>query len=75
MTRIEFIDLLKENCVNPDLVVYDDPVKEGFCIRKKYYGWEVLYRERGKEYNCVGFPSESDALKYLFDRLCRVVEG
>ncbi len=69
MTREEFFNLLEKHNISKELVLFDDPVKEGFCIRKNYFGWEVFYRERGKEYNCVGFPSESDALQYLFNKL------
>ncbi len=49
--------------------VYDNAIKEGYCVRKNYFRWEVFFRERGKEYDCVGFPSESNALQYLFDKL------
>lgn len=69
MTRVEFLELLKKHNMNEDLVVFDDPVKDGFCVKKNYYRWEVFFRERGKGYDCIGFPSESDALQYLFDQL------
>ena len=69
MTRVEFFDLLKKYNINEKLVVFDDTTKEGYCVRKNYFRWEVFFRERGKEYNCVGFPSESNALQYLFDKL------
>jgi hypothetical protein len=70
MTRIDFLKLLKEHHIDPNLVVFDDPIKEGYCLRQNYFRWEVFYRERGKEYDCIGFPSESNALQYLFNRLC-----
>lgn len=69
MTKTEFIELLREHNISQNLVVWDDPVKEGYCIRRSHYRWEVFFRERGKEYNCTGFPSESNALEYLFDKL------
>ena len=69
MTRVEFLELLKKNNINENLVVFDEPVKEGYCVKKNYYRWEVFIRERGKESDCMGFPSESDALHYLFDKL------
>lgn len=72
MTRIDFFEILKENNIDLNLVVFDDPVKEGYCIRKNCFRWEVFYRERGKEYNCIGFPSESNALQYLFDELYNI---
>lgn len=72
MTRVEFLDLLKKNDIDADSVVFDDPVKEGYCVRKNFSHWEVFFRERGKEYECVGFPSESNALQYLFEKLSRL---
>lgn len=69
MTRIDFLELLKEYNIDSNQVAFDDPIKEGYCIRKNYFRWEVFYREKGKEYNCIGFPSESNALQYLFDEL------
>ena len=72
MTRKEFSELLKSNNINDNLVVFDDLLKDGYCIRKNYYRWEVFFRERGKEYDCVGFSSESDALQHLFDKLYRL---
>ena len=72
MTRTEFIELLKKHDINTNLVVFDDSLKEGYCVRKNYYRWEVLFKERGKEYDCLGFPSESNALQYLFNKLYNI---
>ena len=72
MTRPEFLNLLKKYNINENLVVFDDSIREGYCIRKNYFRWEVFLRERGKEYDGLGFPSESDALQYLFDKLYRI---
>lgn len=69
MTRAEFISNLRNNNINEAIVNFEDIPKDGFIIRKVYYRWEVLYKERGKEYDCIGFPSESDALIYLWERL------
>lgn len=69
MTKTEFLDLLKKHNINEKLVVFDDDVKDGYCVRKNHYRWEVFFRERGKEYDCIGFPSESNALQYLFEKL------
>ena len=69
MTKTEFLELLKKYNINENLVVFDDAIKEGYCVRNNYFRWEVFFRERGKEYDCVGFPSESNALQYLFDKL------
>lgn len=70
MTRVEFTDLLKKHNINKHLVVFDDTVRDGYCVRKNHFRREVLFRERGKEYDCIGFPCESDALEHLFRKLC-----
>lgn len=72
MTKIEFLKRLKKHNINKNLVVFDDAAKDGYCVRKNYYRWEVFCRERGKAYNCIGFPSESNALQYLYDELYRL---
>lgn len=69
MTKPEFLEILKKYNINVNLVVFDDPLKEGYCVRKKHFRWEVFFRERGKEFDCMGFPSESNALQYLADKL------
>lgn len=69
MTKTDFLELLKKNNIDADIVVFDDPIREGYCVRRNYFRWEVFFRERGKEYDCIGFPSESDALEYLFEKL------
>mgnify|MGYP000534027783 CR=1 FL=1 len=48
MTRQEFVDQLIENGINPDIVLFDfdNNVRDGYCIRKNYFRWEVL---KGKE--------------------------
>lgn len=72
MTRVEFLELLKKYNISEKHVVFDDNIKEGYCVRKNYSRWEVFFREKGKEYNCIGFPSESNALQYLFDKLYNI---
>lgn len=69
MTKTEFLEHLKKHNIHVNLVVFDDPVRDGYCVRKNHSHWEVFFRERGKEYDCIGFPSESNALQYLFDKL------
>lgn len=72
MTKNDFLLKLKENGVDTDLISFEDNSKDGYCMRKNYYRWEVFTRERGKEYDVIGFPSESDALLYLLDRLLKI---
>lgn len=69
MTRKEFISFLEENSIDCSIVSFDNTTKDGYIIRKNYYRWETLFRERGCEYNVIGFPSESDALSHLAEEL------
>ncbi len=71
MTYVEFVDLLKENKIDTSIVHFENSVADGYYVLKNYHRWEVFYRERGKDYDCVGFPSESDALEYLLKKLVK----
>lgn len=71
MTYVEFVDLLNENKIDTGLVHFKNSVADGYYVLKNYHRWEVFYRERGKDYDCVGFPSESDALEYLLKKLVK----
>ena len=69
MTHSEFVDLLKENDMDTNIAHFENSVADGYYVLKNYHRWEVFYRERGKDYDCVGFSSESDALEYLLVKL------
>ena len=69
MNRNEFIACLKENGIPPEIVSFDSSTHEGYNIRKNHFRWEIFIRERGSEYNCIGFPSESDALQHMLEEL------
>ena len=71
MTRREFIELLKSNTIAPNIVHFENAVADGYYVLKNYHRWEVFFRERGKDYDCVGFPSESDALEYLLKKIVK----
>ena len=71
MTKEEFIKLCKNQDVQPNLIHFENSVADGYYVLKNYHRWEVFYRERGKDYDCVGFPSESDALEYLLKKLLK----
>ena len=74
MDRSEFLIRLKKKGIDPQIVSFDSSTKDGCNIRKNRLGWEVFMRERGKEYDNIGFPSESDALQYLYDELVKYTE-
>ena len=71
MTYVEFVDLLKENKIDTSIVHFENSVADGYYVLKNYHRWEVFYRERGKDYDCIGFPTESDALEYLLKKLLK----
>ena len=71
MTYVEFVDLLKENKIDTSIVHFENSVADGYYVLKNYHRWEVFFRERGKDYDCIGFPSESDALEYLLKKLLK----
>ena len=68
---VEFVDLLKKNKIDTSIVHFENSVADGYYVLKNYHRWEVFYRERGKDYDCIGFPSESDALEYLLKKLLK----
>ena len=75
MNRNEFIARLKENGIPLEIVSFDSSINDGYNIRKNKLRWETFTRERGKEYNCIGFPSESDALQHVFNELVAIYTG
>lgn len=75
MTKQDFILELEKNNISNSIVHFDDSRADGYCIRKNYFRWEVFSRERGIEYNIVGFPSENDALVYLLKELKRIYQS
>lgn len=72
MDRNEFVIRLEENGIPPEIVSFDSSTNDGYNIRKNKLRWEAFTRERGVEYNCIGFPSESDALQHMFDELTAI---
>lgn len=71
MTKKEFFEAIESKSISPDLVYFENSVADGYYVLKNYHRWEVFYRERGKDYDCVGFPSESNALEYLLEKLVK----
>ena len=69
MTKEEFLSALAKNNIDVKVHFNDSAMSEGFCVRKNHFRYETLYRERGKEYDVIGHPSESDALIFLWNRI------
>ena len=72
MTKENFLIQLHENNIDPNIINFDSPVKDGYCLRKNYNRWETFVRERGKEYDLIGFPNESDALESLLKEIVSI---
>ena len=71
MTKEEFFKVIESKSISSNLVHFENSVADGYYVLKNYHRWEVFYRERGKDYDCIGFPSESDALEYLLKKLLK----
>lgn len=70
MTRNELKTFLLDNHLEHE-VSFAPLLKDGYCVRENKQRWEVFVLERGAEYDSVGFPSESDALDYLYQKLLK----
>ena len=71
MKRTEFLALCRNSTISTNLIHFENSVADGYYVLKNYHRWEVFFRERGTDYECMGFPSESDALNYLAEKLIR----
>ena len=69
MTKTKFLEQCKNSNAPTELIHFENSVADGYYVLKNCHRWEVFFRERGKDYDCVGFPSESDALEYLLRKL------
>lgn len=72
MTRDDFLSELRTSNIDPNIVNFDTSNKDGYCLRKNYNRWETFVKERGKEYDILGFPSESDALQNLLQEILSI---
>lgn len=68
MTRAEFFEQLTQHHINTSAIHFENSVSDGYYVLQNHHRWEVSFRERGTEYECIGFPSESDALEYLLKK-------
>lgn len=75
MNKNEFIVRLQENGIPPDIVSFDSSTNDSYNIRKNKLRWETFTRESGKEHDCIGFSSESDALQHMLDELVAIYAG
>ena len=69
MTRTEFLEQCRNYNISTNIIHFENSVADGYYMLKNYHRWEVFYRERGKDYGCIGFSSESGALEYLLGKL------
>ena len=75
MDKAAFLGLLSRLGIDEGIVVLDDSLRDGYCIRKNGLRWEVSVRERGVETDVMGFPSEADALRYLVEELVCIYQN
>ena len=68
MTKAEFLEFLNRNGINT-AVYFENTAADGYFVLKNKFRWEVSLRERGVELDCMGFPSENDALAWLAGKL------
>ncbi len=71
MDRNELFQILEQKGICPKIVSFENSVNDGFNIRKNKLNWETFIRERGMEFDSMGFPSESDALQYMLEQIVR----
>ena len=71
MIRTEFLELCRNSNILTNIIHFENAAADGYYVLKNHHRWEVFFRERGTDYECRGFPSESDALNYLADKLIR----
>ena len=70
MTKSEFRNRLKQEGIPESVVDIDNKrIEDMHSLRFDGLRWLTFRRERGQEYEVMGYPSESDALDALFQRL------
>ena len=70
MTKAVFLDFLNRHSITT-AVYFENTAADGYFVLKNKFRWEVSLRERGVELNCMGFPSQEDALAYLAQKLTK----
>ena len=68
MTKAELLEFLTQNGITT-AVYFENAAADGYFVLKNKFSWEVSLRERGVELDCMGFPTEEDALAYLAQKL------
>ena len=71
MTRTDFTQKLNALGALSPPVHFENTAADGYYVLKNRHRWEVFYRERGVDEDCLGFPSEEDALAYLIEKLTK----
>ena len=70
MTKAEFLKFLTQSGITT-AVYFENTAADGYFVLKNQFRWEVSLRERGAELDCMGFPTEDDALAYLAQKLTK----
>ncbi len=70
MDKSDFLMRLKQEGISENLVDIDNKmIEDRYSLRYDGVRWLTFRRERGQEYEVMGYPSENDALDALFQRL------
>ena len=70
MNKSDFLILLKQEGIPESVVDIDNKkIEDMYSLRFDGVRWLTFRRERGQEYEVMGYPSENDALDALFQRL------
>lgn len=70
MNKSDFLMRLKQEGISKNLVDIDNKmIEDRYSLRYDGLRWLIFRRERGQEYEVMGYPSENDALEALFQWL------
>ena len=70
MEKRDFLQRLKQEGISESVVdINNEKIEDMHSLRFDGLRWLTFRRERGQEYEVMGYPCESDALDALFQRL------
>lgn len=73
MDKQQFMSLLIQHNINPEVVCFNDNIKDDvFCVMDNYKTVDVFYRERGREFELQRFKTQSEALEYLLMKILKI---
>ena len=73
MTKSELFARLSSRGLPDSLVHFEESSADGYFVLKDHFRWTVHLRERGQTIESRGFPSEQDALWYVYKELLYLI--